>query len=180
MSIKKDYIEKTKEKYMNKTKKWLEKLKEDLGEIEGWKAEIELTKEKINSYKENMLGFKTGGKTFDLNSILESDQATISWLESKILTAEFNLKEVKAYLKSKKLSDDEKKCIELKYIDEDLTEIKKISFRAIGGIMNCSGSNAWKFHESAIEKISKCKYKIEIETELKQNWNELGTNLKHI
>ena len=169
MNIKKDYIEKTKEKYMNKTKEWLKKIKEDLGEIEGWQAEIELIKEKINSYKDNMLGFKSGGKTFDLNSILESDQATISLLESKILIANLNLKEAKAYLKSKKLSDDEKKCIELKYIDGDLTEIKEISFKAIGGIMNCSESSAWRLHESAIEKISNSKYKIDFEREMKES-----------
>ncbi|MEF9991346.1 MAG: hypothetical protein RR657_01575 [Peptostreptococcaceae bacterium] len=147
------------EKYIKEVKKELENLKKNLGNIKSWNEEIELIKSKINSYNENTLGFKNGGRTFDLNSIIEKDEAKINILKSQINHTEYKLKKVKIYMNS--LNEEESKLIELKYLDKD---IDTISFAALGAIMSCSKATAKRTYDNAIGKIVKYKY----ETELKQ------------
>lgn len=147
------------EKYIKEVKKELENLKKNLCNIKSWNEEIELIKSKINSYNENTLGFKSGGRTFDLNSIIEKDEAKINILKSQINHTEYKLKKVKIYMNS--LNEEESKLIELKYLDKD---IDTISFAALGAIMSCSKATAKRTYDNAIGKIVKYKY----ETELKQ------------
>ncbi|MGL5751074.1 MAG: hypothetical protein ACRCXT_11140 [Paraclostridium sp.] len=127
-------------------------IKRNLRYMDAWQTEIEVIESKINAYKGDNLGFKSGGKTFDLNSIIESEESRLEYLKSKIDYTEYKITKIEAYMQI--LEKEEREIIYTKYLDK---EIKKISFEALGAIIKSSGSTASRIHREAIQKMAEYK-----------------------
>ncbi|GAA0103261.1 hypothetical protein UT300012_39780 [Paraclostridium bifermentans] len=132
---------------INNVESELKTIKKNILKLKAWEKEIEVIESKLNSYIENKLGFKSQG-SFDLSKIIENDQARMNILKSNIEYTVYSIEKIKSCMIC--LESEEKKVIELKYLDSDM---KSISLRAIGGILNCSKDAVNKLLKSAIAKI---------------------------
>lgn len=143
---------KFKEKTREEVEKELQSIKNSLLKIKFWEKEIKVIESNINAYSDTSMGFKSS-KSFDLASIIENNQARLELLKSKIEYTNYKVSKFTALMNdSLELYPEEIELIHTKYLDRS---IKSISFRALGGILNCSKTAAKRLHDSAIKKITK-------------------------
>lgn len=141
-----------KEEYINRVIKILDKVKLKLININSWKKEIDLIDQKINAFSEmdiEVMGYSSGGRTFHIDDILSSDESRKNILESKILKAEYELKDFKLYVEL--LDDEYKNIIYKRYF---VTTKKNISFEKIGLDLKQSRMTIKRLHDEAIKKLA--------------------------
>lgn len=132
----------------------LDNIRKSLKNIKVWEKELKLIKDKVNAFNNvniDNIGFKSGGKTFTLDDLLERDEARINVLESNILYARYKLSDLDIYIN--KLDEDEKNIITEKYLEN--LNLKSVSFDFIAKKTNFSKSTVKRIYDRSIEKLAK-------------------------
>lgn len=132
----------------------LDAIRDTYKNIKVWEKELKLIKDKVNAYGCNSMsdiGFKSGGKTFTLDDLLEKDEARINILESNIFYAKYKLQDLDIYIS--KLDEDEEMIIKEKYIEN--LNLKTVSYDYIAKKTNYSKTTVKRIYDRAIEKLAK-------------------------
>ncbi|MBU5290006.1 hypothetical protein AALJ34_16975 [Paraclostridium bifermentans] len=132
----------------------LTEIRNTLISIKDWEKELKLIENKVNAFTDinyENLGFKSGGKTFTLDDLLEKDEARINVLKSNIFYAKYKLNDLEIYLSP--LDEDERMIIKEKYIEN--LKLKSPSFEFIAQRTQFSKTSVKRIYDRAIAKLAK-------------------------